>query len=176
MPTFVEEIRAIAGVDLDVCSSCASCRVPVPLRSALDVTPDDLVRLILDDKRDVVFASKTIWLLSGCMGRSIVCEKGVPLGKALAAVRKLALDAEIEPAEPDVAHLLETIAGQVRHSGRVHLRGILSEMRRHLEKPATEREQEFTMMLGGRLRLRSQKVKNMPAVRRALEAHGEVSE
>ena len=171
MSTLVEEIRDITGVDLGACSSCASCRVPVELKSALDLSPDNLVRLILDDKRDVVFASKTIWLLSGCMGRSIVCEKGVRLGKALAGVRKLAGGSDIREAEPEIGSLKTLLGAYILGHGRISQRWILRHMRRILgagaTESATEAGQELAMMLRGKLRLFPQKVKDLAAVRRA---------
>jgi heterodisulfide reductase subunit C len=168
MLTLVEDIRRISGIDVRRCGTCDASALPSALRRALDLSPAELVKLILADDREALFASRSLWLLSGCWMRR--AGENRELGAVLAAARKLAVDARVAPAEPDVACLMNAFVSQIRRFGRAHHRSLLARMRRRLKAPATERTQEFAMLLGGKLRLRPQKVKDIESVLRAFPA------
>ena len=72
-------------------------------------------------------------------------------------------------AAPEVAHLGKVFTDLVRAYGRVHHRALLKEMRKHLERGATELAQEVSMMLGRKLRLQPRKVKDVESVREAFK-------
>ena len=88
----------------------------------------------------------------------------------MSANEEPARDADVARTEPEVAHLRKVFTDLVRAHGRVHHRVLLKEMRKHLERGATELAQEVCLMLGRKLRLWPQKVKDVESVREAFEA------
>lgn len=84
--------------------------------------------------------------------------------------RKAAKGAGVPPDDAEVAFLAGVFREQLRLHGRAHHRGLLEALRKRLGTAATEKEQEVAMMLRRKLRWRPPKVKDVTAVRRALEA------
>ena len=168
MPTLIEEIRQLTGIDLSSCGSCAECTAPSAMKGALDLSTNEIVRLIREENREKLFASRAIWLLSGCRARRIVCEHGVNLGEVLSAIRTLALESGASPAEPDVAAMMQSFRRQIEKRGRAHHWASIREMRKRLEDPATEGTQEAALLLRRKLRLRPERVREIGEVRRLL--------
>jgi len=92
------------------------------------------------------------------------------------AKRSRAPNAKTKPTAPGVERLREIFLEQIRARGRVHQRAVLAAMRECLEHPATEHMQEIALLLGRKLRLRPQKVKDIAAVRRALTGEPDTRE
>jgi len=170
MPTLVEDILRLTGIDVRPCGRCEGCGARFTLKDGLDLSPTELVRRVLADDRAAVFRSRALWLLSGDQARRVVCEHGVDFAGFLAALRKLALQSGTAPAEPRVAHLMQTFTDQIRSFGRAHHRALLKEMRLGVRDAVTEPMQEFAMVCKGKLRLFAPRVRDVARVRKALDA------
>ena len=151
LSTLVEDILHLTGIDMTRCRACEGCTARFSLKE-LDLSPAELIRCILADDRKAVFASRTLWLASGCAAGRVVCEHGVDFVGVLGALRLLAIESGVTVAEPDVALLTKTFRDQIRSRGRAHHRALLREMRERGSASATEPTQELALTLKGKLR------------------------
>ena len=72
------------------CIQCGTCTASCPNAYAMDLTPRQLWRLVLLDRREAIFTSQTFMLCSSCYCCTLRCPRGLPLTEAMAALKQIA--------------------------------------------------------------------------------------
>jgi heterodisulfide reductase subunit C len=72
------------------CIQCGTCTGSCPNAFAMDHTPRHLWRMVLMDKADEIFHSKTFTLCSSCYYCTLRCPRGLALTEAMAALKQMA--------------------------------------------------------------------------------------
>jgi heterodisulfide reductase subunit C len=75
---------------VQACIQCGTCTASCPNAFAMDHTPRMLWRMVLADKADAVFASKTFMLCSSCYYCTLRCPRGLPLTRAMGLLTQTA--------------------------------------------------------------------------------------
>ncbi|MBN2140773.1 MAG: 4Fe-4S dicluster domain-containing protein [Desulfovibrionaceae bacterium] len=86
------EARALADIQdmVAACMQCGTCTASCPNSFAMDYTPRQMWRMIIFGMLDEVLKSKTFWLCSACYTCTLRCPRGLPLTRAMAALKRLA--------------------------------------------------------------------------------------
>ena len=72
------------------CIQCGTCTGSCPNAFAMDHTPRQLWRMVLMEKMDEIFHSKTFALCSSCYYCTLRCPRGLSLTEAMAALKQIA--------------------------------------------------------------------------------------
>ncbi len=88
---FIKKIEELSGQNLMKCYQCGKCSAGCPFSFAMDLLPNQLIRLAQLGLEDEVAKSKTVWLCASCYTCFVRCPKGVDLSKIMEAVRLLTL-------------------------------------------------------------------------------------
>lgn len=72
------------------CMQCGTCSASCPNAAEMDMTPRRMWRLTLLGQGDLVFDSRTFWLCSNCYTCSLRCPRGLPLTRAMNALKRAA--------------------------------------------------------------------------------------
>jgi len=72
------------------CIQCGTCTASCPNAFAMDHTPRMLWRMVLKDKTNAVFSSKTFMLCSSCYYCTLRCPRGLPLTRAMRLLTQMA--------------------------------------------------------------------------------------
>jgi len=75
---------------VQTCIQCGTCTGSCPNAFAMDHTPRHLWRMVLMDKADEIFHSKTFTLCSSCYYCTLRCPRGLALTDAMAALKQVA--------------------------------------------------------------------------------------
>ena len=75
---------------VQTCMQCGTCTASCPNAFAMDYTPRYLWRLVLMDKTDEIFQSKTFTLCSSCYYCTLRCPRGLELTDAMALLKQIA--------------------------------------------------------------------------------------
>jgi heterodisulfide reductase subunit C len=92
---------ASAHLKVTCCFQCRKCSAGCPLAFAMDLFPDEVIRLALLGQEDRVLSSRTIWVCSGCETCTSRCPNGIDIAgvmdwlKGEAAGRGQAAEAEV---------------------------------------------------------------------------------
>ena len=90
-----------AHLTVTSCFQCRKCSSGCPLSFAMDLFPDQVIRLALLGQEDQVLGSRTIWVCSGCETCTSRCPNGIDIAgvmdwlKGEAARRGQAVEAEV---------------------------------------------------------------------------------
>jgi len=97
---FVKKVEEISGQALPSCYQCGKCSAGCPMSFAMDLLPNQIVRLVQLGLEEDIANSKTIWLCASCLTCSIRCPRGVDLARIMEALRLITLRKNINYVEP----------------------------------------------------------------------------
>jgi len=83
----LSEIRQM----VQACLQCGTCSASCPNLFAMDITPRQMWRMIVLDMPERIFESRTYWLCAGCYTCTLRCPRGLPLTRAMQALKRIAV-------------------------------------------------------------------------------------
>jgi heterodisulfide reductase subunit C2 len=106
---FVKKIEELSGQNLLSCYQCGKCSAGCPMVSAMDILPNQAIRLVQLGQQEDVLKSEAIWLCASCVTCGARCPRGVDLSRIMEALRQIKLRKKHN--EIDLAKIpLETLA------------------------------------------------------------------
>jgi heterodisulfide reductase subunit C2 len=123
--SFLERAEASGPFNAAECFQCRKCTNGCPASFAMDIFPDQVIRLAILGQRDEILNSKTIWICASCETCSTRCPNGVRIAELMDYFKELAIKAGIGVAEPNVATFHQTFLDNIRLTGRVFEGGLL---------------------------------------------------
>lgn len=102
--SLIEELEILCDENLYGCYQCGTCAAGCPFIEEMDLTPDEVIRYVILDKKEVL-DSKTIWLCSSCFTCAERCPRDINITKIMEALRQLILRKNID--EIDISALTE---------------------------------------------------------------------
>lgn len=87
---FVADVEEVSGQNLLECNQCGRCSAGCPVVMAMDLLPNQAIRLAQLGLEEVL-ASNTIWICASCLTCVTRCPKGVDLPRLMEALRQVAL-------------------------------------------------------------------------------------
>jgi len=93
---FVKKVAEISGQDLLACNQCGKCSAGCPMCFAMDLLPNQVIRLAQLGLEEDIAAAKTVWLCASCLTCTARCPRGVDLGRVMEAIRLITLRKNID--------------------------------------------------------------------------------
>lgn len=93
---FVKRVEEISGQNLLSCNQCGKCSAGCPMAFAMDLLPNQVMRLVQLGLEEDIARCKTIWLCASCLCCTVRCPRGVDLSKVIEAVRLIALRKNVD--------------------------------------------------------------------------------
>ncbi len=87
---FVRQIEESSGQALLACNQCGRCSAGCPVVAAMDLLPNQVIRLAQLGIEEVL-ESNTLWLCASCLACVTRCPKGVDLPRLMEALRLISL-------------------------------------------------------------------------------------
>jgi heterodisulfide reductase subunit C len=84
---FVKKVEAISEQTLRSCYQCGKCSAGCPMSFAMDLLPNQIIRLAQLGLEDDIAKANTIWICASCITCSVRCPKGVDLARVMEALR-----------------------------------------------------------------------------------------
>ncbi len=97
---FVKKVAELSGQNLYLCYQCGKCSAGCPMGFAMDILPNQVIRLIQLGLEEDLVNSKTVWLCASCLTCTARCPRGVDLSRVMEAVRLLTLRKNKNHIEP----------------------------------------------------------------------------
>jgi len=91
----IKEVEDLCGENLFGCYQCGTCSAGCPYVEDMDLTPDEVIRYIILDRKEVL-NSKTIWLCSACFTCAERCPRDINITKIMEALRQIILRKKID--------------------------------------------------------------------------------
>jgi len=88
---FVKKVVEVSGQNLNLCYQCGKCSAGCPMSFAMDLLPNQIMRLVQLGLEEDIANSKTVWLCASCLTCTARCPKGVDLSRVMETLRLLTL-------------------------------------------------------------------------------------
>ena len=88
---FLKEVEDLSGENVWACYQCGNCSAGCPLAFAMELLPNQVIRLLHLGQAEDVFRSNTVWLCASCLTCMTRCPRGVDLSRINEAIRHMAV-------------------------------------------------------------------------------------
>lgn len=122
---FCAEVEHKCGENSLKCYQCGECTAGCPAAFAMDLSPNQVMRMVQIGCDMPVLTSSTIWLCAGCETCATRCPRGLSVAKVMDACREMAMKQGIKCPEKDVEIFHKQFLADVARNGRVHEVGML---------------------------------------------------
>ena len=123
--SFLQRAEAAGPFNAAECFQCRKCTNGCPASFAMDLFPDQIIRLAILGQTAEVLQSRTIWVCASCETCSTRCPNGVRIAELMDYFKELAVRAGVSPAQPTVEALHKTFLENLKLTGRVFEGGLL---------------------------------------------------
>lgn len=154
-----EVVQEQTGQNAFLCYQCAKCSAGCPLGDYFDIAPNQVLRAVQLDRRDVVLGAKAIWLCASCQACTTRCPQGLDLARMMDALKGIATAEGVPPAVPEVATFQRVFLRNAGVLGRAYELGLILEMNLRTRRP-------FKDVPMGMVMLAKRKVKVLPGITR----------
>jgi heterodisulfide reductase subunit B len=123
-----EEIGEICGENVYLCYQCQKCASGCPVADYFDLSPNQLMRAIQLDERELALTSKTIWLCAACETCATRCPQGIDITRVMDVLKIMAHKQGISPGVPSVPIFYNAALHGIRMFGRMYEAGLIGEL------------------------------------------------
>ncbi|MFC1932732.1 4Fe-4S dicluster domain-containing protein [Chloroflexota bacterium] len=97
---FVGKVAELSRQNFNLCYQCGKCSAGCPMSFAMDLLPNQIIRLVQLGLEEDIDSSKTVWLCASCFTCTVRCPKGVDISRIMEALRLITLRKNIDFVEP----------------------------------------------------------------------------
>ena len=163
--TFLAEVQARCGENLELCYQCFKCTVGCPTAPYMDFNPNTIVRMIQFGLRREVLESHAIWLCVSCEACGTRCPNEIDIGVLMDALREMSLEEGYRAQEANIVALHHAFMESIRRFGRVHEATMLMEYKLRSRDLWTDLVPGMKLFMKGKIPLIPGRIKGMKAIR-----------
>ncbi len=108
---------AVSHLTVTSCFQCRKCSGGCPLTFAMDIFPDQIIRLALMGQEEQVLNSRTIWLCSACETCTSRCPNGIDVAGVMDWLKQEAVKRGKGVSEEDVSSFHHFFLESIRAAG-----------------------------------------------------------
>ena len=164
-------VDQLTDLDLQQCYQCGKCTAGCPAAFAMDIAPNQIVRLMQLGLWQEAIQSETIWLCATCSTCSTRCPKGFDLAKLMDNLRVLAQKqgVELKYRGKKVAVFNQLFLDTVNKYGRSYEMGLILKYNMFLRNPFKDAMMGINMLSQGKLKIVPHKINGTKEVVRIME-------
>jgi len=117
--SFMESVEAQSGIKISACYQCKKCSNGCPVTFAMDIYPDQVIRLIQMGQREKVMECSTIWICAACETCTTRCPNEVDIAGVMDYLKEMAIKTGISIPQPYTYVFHRVFLDDVRKRGRV---------------------------------------------------------
>jgi len=122
---FIQELESYGTFGAEACFQCRKCTNGCPVAFAMDVLPDQVIRMVLLGQREAVLSCNSIWLCISCETCTARCPNKIKIAELMDGLKEMAIQSGIACPQPQIRKLHETFLDNVRKRGRVFELGFI---------------------------------------------------
>lgn len=177
MSTAQALVNQLAHTRVQDCYQCGKCTAGCPAAERMDLSPNQLVRMVQAGQLDRALRAEALWQCVSCQTCTTRCPKSVNCAGVLDALRQIAVERSVEaPAQRRTTLFLKAFLQNVRRNGRVNELELVGQFKtsvflKDLNVPFLMKDAMLgpKMMGKGKLHLKGEKVRDRELVGRIFD-------
>jgi heterodisulfide reductase subunit C2 len=171
---FRKEVESHSGEKVMQCYQCGECTAGCPMAFAMDIMPNQVMRMVQLGLSKPLLESSTIWLCAGCETCATRCPRLVALSKVMDALRQMSIS-QGKAAEPNIAEFHKIFIDAIGRHGRIHEVGMLGRYKMATKDLFSDMGLGMKMFLKGKLKMMPDRIKDVDEVREIIKKSRETS-
>ncbi len=115
----LEHLETLGPFQASACFQCRKCTNGCPLTFAMDLFPDEVIRMVILGQRKAVVSCRTIWICSACETCTTRCPNEVKIAELMDCLKEMAVQESVPSPEPQILTLHKTFLKNVKKRGRL---------------------------------------------------------
>lgn len=107
----LKRVAEMSGQDIMACYQCGNCSAGCPAAGAMDLLPNQIIRMLQMGMIEEALSSRAIWYCATCLQCESRCPKGIDLSRLTEALRTLAMEKGIQ--HVDIEELPEEVLAEM---------------------------------------------------------------
>ncbi len=124
---FLDNLEAIGTFNTSACFQCRKCSNGCPVTFAMDLHPDEVIRMVLLGQREVVLHCRTIWVCASCETCTTRCPNNIKIAELMDCLKEMSVNLGIPSSKPEILTLHQTFISNINRWGRIFEGGLLPE-------------------------------------------------
>jgi len=116
----LEQIEAEGPFQAGACFQCRKCTNGCPVTFAMDLYPDEVIRMVLLGQRETVLNCQTIWVCAACETCTTRCPNEVKIAELMDCLKEMAVQEGVPSPQPRILALHETFLNNIKKRGRLY--------------------------------------------------------
>lgn len=116
---FIKEVEKGGRFQAEACFQCRKCTSGCPVTPAMDLYPDEVIRLVLLGQREKVLSCQTIWVCTGCETCTTRCPNEVRIAELMDRLKEMAIEEKAPCPRPRVLALHRIFLKNIKRHGRM---------------------------------------------------------
>ena len=123
--SLLDQIEAIGPFQTGACFQCRKCTNGCPVTFAMDLYPDEVIRMVILGQRKTVLGCRTIWVCAACETCTTRCPNEVKIAEIMDCLKEIAIQTDVPAPESKILKLHETFLNNINKWGRVYETALL---------------------------------------------------
>lgn len=162
-------VEARSGQPVSRCYQCRKCTNGCPVAFAMDLMPNQVLRMVQLGLADELLGSKTIWVCAACQACTTRCPTDIDIARLMDTLRQLSREAGVA-AEPKVLKFHEAFLDSIRRHGRVFELGMVARYKLAVAEPFTDARLGWEMLKKGKLKFLPKGIRGKDEIREMFKA------
>ena len=116
---FIDDLESGGPFQAEACFQCRKCTNGCPVSFAMDLFPDEVIRMVILGQREKVLNCQTIWVCAACETCTTRCPNEVRIAELMDHLKEMAIREDVPCPQPQVLTLHEAFLKNVEKRGRV---------------------------------------------------------
>jgi len=116
---FLEALEREGPFKAGACFQCRKCTDGCPVAFAMDLFPDEVIRMMILGQREKVLSCRTIWICSACETCTTQCPNEVRIAELMDHLKEMAIRGNVPCPEPQVLSFHKTFLKNIEKRGRI---------------------------------------------------------
>lgn len=173
-----KKVEQESGINVSACYQCKKCTNGCPVTFAMDIFPDNVIRLVQMGQKEAVLSCSTIWICSGCETCTTRCPNEVDVAGIMDYLKEEAIQTAHEIPAPKTYAFHKVFLDEIKRRGRISEGGLMArymlesgELRKKIDDKTIKNDilLGWEMFKKGRMNLLSKRVKNRKEIREIFE-------
>jgi heterodisulfide reductase subunit C len=167
--TLAGEILEATGINAATCYQCGKCSAGCPMASESALRPHNVMRLVMQDRREQALTDESIWLCLTCETCSARCPNDCDTARVIDAVRELSLEAGAAEMPRTISAFHKAFLEQIRSNGRLHEFGMVMDYKLRSGDLMKDVTSAPGMLSRGKLSFRAERIEGVDEIKRIFE-------
>jgi len=168
-------MEAASGEKIRTCYQCGKCSAGCPVGFAMDLLPNQVMRMIQLGLKDEALSCSTIWLCASCEACASRCPREIEIVKVMDALRRRARAEDYPRPVREVPVFINTFLNTVKRFGRLYEAGFVGAFNILSGHLTNNLDKAPAMIMKHKIALTPPRIKGMDKVRKIIRRAEETS-